>query len=49
MKPGWWRDWPRWRTAAAVVLVAASLGAVFAAYLAPALVVDLASRVWSCV
>ena len=28
--------------------VAGALGAVFAAYLQPALVVDLANRVWSC-
>jgi hypothetical protein len=33
---------------AAWAAVAAALGAVFFAYLQPALLVDLANRVWSC-
>ncbi len=37
-----WQGWLLW---AALALV---LGAVFAAYLSPHMVVDLASRVWSC-
>ena len=41
----------RWRwlaTVAAVVAAAAALAGVFAAYLNPHLVVDLANQVWAC-
>ena len=38
----------RWRWLAAAATVAAMLAAVFAAYLNPHLVVDLANRVWAC-
>jgi hypothetical protein len=38
----------RWRSALAWVAAAAALAAVFAAYLDPHLMVDLANRVWSC-
>jgi len=38
---------PLHRLAVAIVVVLA-LGAVFAAYLSPHLVVDLASRLWAC-
>jgi len=34
--------------ALAWIAALAALGAVFAAYLQPALMVDLANRVWSC-
>lgn len=37
-----------WRRLAAVLLAGAALAGVFAAYLNPHLVVDLASRVWAC-
>ncbi len=37
-----------WRRAAAWAGVAVVLGAVFAAYLNPDTVVDLANRVWAC-
>lgn len=37
--------WRRWAWAA---VIAAVLAAVFAAYLAPAVVFDLANRLWSC-
>ena len=42
--------WPRsaWRKATAGLLAAVALTAVFAAYLNPHLVVDLANRVWAC-
>jgi hypothetical protein len=36
------------RHALAGVAAAAALGLVFAAYLQPALVVDLGNRLWSC-
>lgn len=39
---------PRLLRAAAWALAAAALAAVFALYLSPHLVVDLANRVWSC-
>ena len=38
----------RWRWLAVVAVVAAALAGVFAAYLNPHLVVDLANRVWAC-
>ena len=37
-----------WRKAAGGLLAAVALAAVFAAYLNPHLVVDLANRVWAC-
>ena len=37
-----------WRKAAWGLLAAVALAAVFAAYLNPHLVVDLANRVWAC-
>ena len=37
-----------WRQVALGLVVAAALAAVFAAYLNPHLVVDLANRVWAC-
>lgn len=37
-----------WRRPLAWLLAAAALGTVFAAYLNPHAVVDLAGRVWSC-
>ena len=37
-----------WRRLAAWLAAALALGAVFAAYLNPHLVVDLANRVWAC-
>lgn len=42
--------WPRsaWRKAVGGLLAAVALAAVFAAYLNPHLVVDLANRVWAC-
>ena len=42
--------WPRraWRKATGALAAAAVLAAVFAAYLNPHLVVDLANRVWAC-
>ena len=42
--------WPRriWRQAAGALLAATALAAVFAAYLNPHRVVDLANRVWAC-
>ena len=42
--------WPRkaWRKAGAGLLAAVALAAVFAAYLNPHRVVDLANRVWAC-
>ena len=39
---------PRTHSLMAWVLAAAVLGSVFAAYLDPHAVVDLATRVWSC-
>lgn len=42
------RDPPPWLKPLAVLLAAAALGAVFAAYLSPHLVTDLALRLWSC-
>ncbi len=38
----------RWLPFAAGLLAAAALALVFAAYLSPHLVVDLANRVWAC-
>jgi hypothetical protein len=38
----------RWLRAAGLVVALASLAAVFAAYLNPHVVVDLANRVWAC-
>jgi len=38
----------RWRKAALLAAAAVALAAVFAAYLNPHLVVDLASRLWAC-
>lgn len=37
-----------WRRAALAAGVAAALAAVFAAYLQPGLMLDLANRLWSC-
>ena len=37
-----------WRRLTAWLAAALALGAVFAAYLNPHLVVDLANRVWAC-
>ena len=39
------RPWQRWL---ATLLAAAVLAAVFLAYLAPEMVVDLGNRLWSC-
>lgn len=39
----------RMRWLAMVLAVAAALAGVFAAYLNPHLVVDLANRVWACI
>ena len=39
----WWRSRWLWRTAALLALVL-----VFASYLQPSLMFDLANRVWSC-
>jgi hypothetical protein len=39
---------PRWRKAALYAAAVLALAAVFAAYLNPHLVVDLAARVWAC-
>lgn len=38
----------RWHVAAAWLAALLALALVFAAYLSPHLVVDLASRVWAC-
>ena len=38
----------RWRKAALYAAAALALVAVFAAYMNPHLMVDLASRVWAC-
>ncbi len=38
----------RWQRPLLWAAVAVVLGATFAAYLSPHMVVDLASRVWSC-
>ena len=38
----------RWPVGAAWLAAALALALVFAAYLSPHLVVDLASRVWAC-
>jgi len=37
-----------WRRVAVYAAAALALGAVFAAYLSPHLVMDLATRVWAC-
>ncbi len=42
------RPRPAWIKAAAWAAAAAALTGVFAAYLNPHLVVDLANRVWAC-
>ena len=44
------RAWPRgtWRKAGLGLAAAAALAAVFAAYLNPHRVVELANRVWAC-
>jgi predicted exporter len=39
---------PRWLRLAAYALVGLALALVFAAYLSPHLVMDLATRVWAC-
>jgi hypothetical protein len=39
---------PGWRRVALIAAVAAALAAVFAAYLQPGLMLDLATRLWSC-
>lgn len=39
---------PRWRKAAAWLLVVLALGGVFMAYLDPHAVADLSNRLWSC-
>ncbi|MDP2004613.1 MAG: hypothetical protein Q8K45_02965 [Rubrivivax sp.] len=39
---------PRWQRPLLWVAAALVLGAVFVAYLSPHMVVDLATRVWSC-
>ena len=39
---------PRWRAGLAVLVAAAALGAVFAAYRNPHLMVGLANAVWAC-
>jgi len=39
---------PGWRRVALRAAVAAALAAVFAAYLQPGLMLDLATRPWSC-
>jgi hypothetical protein len=39
---------PRWIRAGVWAVAAAALAAVFAAYLNPHLMVDLANRVWAC-
>lgn len=38
----------RWQRPVMLAALAVVLGAVFAAYLSPHMVVDLASRLWSC-
>lgn len=40
--PARWKRWALWAA------VAAALAAVFASYLQPGLMVDLANRLWSC-
>lgn len=42
------RNWPRWPQWLGLALAAAALATVFAAYLNPHTVMDLATRVWSC-
>jgi len=42
------RSTPRWRKVALYAAAALALAAVFAAYMNPHLMVDLASRVWAC-
>jgi hypothetical protein len=39
---------PPWRRAALAAAAAAALAAVFAAYLQPRLMLDLANQLWSC-
>ena len=39
---------PGWRRVALGAAVVAALAAVFAAYLQPGLMLDLATRLWSC-
>ena len=39
---------PGWRRVEVGAAVAAALAAVFAAYLQPGLMLDLATRLWSC-
>ena len=46
VRPAGWQSRLAWRAAALVALVALAL--VFAAYLQPDLMFDLANQVWSC-
>ncbi len=48
MNPGRRTQWPRWSSGALVVLGAIVLALVFAAYLRPGFVLDVANRIWLC-